>query len=223
MEGLRQLMGLGREAGGHQWFHLGQPYEIAARELGEDQARNFMDRLGAFMGATTSDATPSQNLGMASWQMFRNAQGLGPEVVAPPYPYGHARYKGFRDPLTKLLESNFLDPAANPKGAQFAGNLSGRSQGPTFDKVMSNATPLMNAGGTKVLDAPHKNTYGYVADWFENQVANPVGLTGDEAQAATWVGKQMQARGPGYTGHQNFQEIYLEFVMGKTPLIPGPK
>jgi len=119
-------------------------------------------------------------------QFLRNEQGH-PVPGAVPYPYGHARYETTHKPILEHLQQNeFIDPMTNPKGAHFAGNISGQTQDATLDRIVAENFPLRSAAGAP-LQAPANMTYGYVRDFFREE-AKKRGHLPMEWQAGGWAG-----------------------------------
>lgn len=169
-----------------------------AKTLGPEERQKAFQMFADSMGATTSGARPPQNVKMASYQQMRLDQGL-PPTGTPPYPYGHNYSSGSHlKALQNVVDSGRLDPAVNPKGATFAGNISGQTGNPTMDVVMSQNTGLTDQAG-KALQAPHDMAYQAPVDAFDRVVSDlartkgkippevQAGLQPSDVQSAAWA------------------------------------
>ncbi len=112
-----------------------------------------------------------------------------PVPVNPQYPYGHSRYTVTHAPILEHLETyNRIDPVSNPKGAHFAGNISGQTDKSTLYRIMmEDVIQARNAGGNKLLRTPEDGTYGYYRDWLDN-LAQQKSMRPMELQAGSWIG-----------------------------------
>lgn len=147
-----------------KFYWTGQLEDRLKSLYGEEEgAREFQRRMSA-VGATTSGSRPSQNVRSGSFADWRASQGMAPSV-APPYPYGHNKYGLHKQVLDSLHEGGgvFLPPGKHPKGATFAGDLTGQTPAMTFDEVMSLGAGLKTGTGTPKT-APFDGTYGDIVD-----------------------------------------------------------
>jgi hypothetical protein len=231
--------------------------------LGPEAGQRQLDEFGAYMGATTSDAAPPSNVRMAAHQMalanqqraraqpgqigHNSQEFFAPRVPEnPPYPYGHARYTSTHRPILKRLAestSPYIDPLYNPKGAEFAGSISGQSNKPVMDRViMEDVLQAVDAKG-QLLQTPEPGTYGTYRDWMD-AVAAKHGMEPDELQAMGWAGHnpdKIDQYSKPLVGHLGDRinvtakvmsqyagreispwEVYYRCVTEKTPLLAVP-
>jgi hypothetical protein len=164
-----------------KFYWTGQLQQDLHKALGPQAGQEAFQQLASNFGSTTSSARPPANVSMGSYFNARQAEGL-PLPSAPPYPYGHIRTGTHLKTLQNLLDAGgeYLPPEVNPKGATFAGNISGQTAAPTMDQIMTEGHGLVNQAG-KLQAAPFKGTYQAPVDAFQNIVA---ALRGDRGVPA---------------------------------------
>jgi hypothetical protein len=200
-----------------KWYMTGNYLEDLQRIHGEEEGIRRLNRFGAYMGATTSDAAPPVNVRMATYQMALNDQIKAAQAASdipaagrkvsrgdnypknpvfvpsnPQYPYGHARYAGTHSPaLRRLVDAERIDSMENPKGAEFAGSIGTGSNRAVMDRVMMEDVLQARDPRGKLLQAPEKGTYGYYRDWMD-EIAAKNNMDPDVLQAKAWVGHNPQ-------------------------------
>lgn len=143
-----------------KFYWTGPEQDEFFKAYGKEKGQEEFQKLMSNMGATTSGARPAQNVRSATYHWIREGQGL-PLPVAPPYPYGHNKYGTHLNSLNSLLDNGgvSLPPGQHPKGATFAGNLSGQTSDATMDEVMTTGHGLLSGTGAPQM-APFEGTYG---------------------------------------------------------------
>jgi hypothetical protein len=130
--------------------------------FGPKEARTFVD----FLGATTNNATPAQNLDLAL-----RAYGE--------YRTGQPWWDGYLPVVKKQLDKAVAgEPLGGPKAKSFRANLFGDPDPVTVDRWMQRAFGFRKGGVTE-------GQYKFI-DYWTTQLARRVGMEPRQAQAAIW-------------------------------------